>query len=159
MAVGWALLLGGCNVVETDGDHDARLTRVDVKSGSQVGVIDCWVTMEFGQYPHGGSAKDVVLRFYSDALVEPAEFDWVYIASHDVRQRDGGGVAPLRATRPDSPPPLDRPIRVRFPLAARSEPDPSPTWLQTELYWGRRIQHAVRDSIQPATLGAETPSI
>jgi hypothetical protein len=128
----------------------ANVTEMTPGGNVGSGALDCWLTLEFARLPAGSDARDVRVRFHSLALERPAEFGWDYIAANDVIANGAGfgsGYRPDAGTTPDSPPPLDRPIRVRFPLDARRviESAPDTLWLEVELSWGgRRVAGAKR---------------
>lgn len=81
------------------------------------------------------------VRFESIALEQPAELDWTFIASHDVEPRGtefGSGYRPIAESTPDAPPPLGRPLKVKFPLKGKRQIEDAPTtlWLEAEVWWG-----------------------
>jgi len=117
------------------------------------GELDCWLTLEFDRYPDGADLRDVRIRFDSIALVEPAEFDWAYLASHDVIAQGGdfgSGHSKAEVTRPGEDPPLGQPTKIRLPLRARRQIEnaPSTLWLEAELYWGGAKQDSLRRSLE-----------
>ena len=154
----FACLLGlfgasGCNLIDVITGREARLLEMVPGGNVGTGALDCWLTMEFRDYPEDADLRDVRVRFYSAALKKPAEFDWRYIASNDVKANGtafGSGYVKAQNTTPDAPPPLGEPIKVRFPLSARDviEDAPSTLWLQAELYWGGEVQHSLRRTIE-----------
>ena len=62
----------------------------------------------------------------------------------------GSGYHEAEMTLPTQPPPLGKPTKVRFPLAARRviEQAPSTLFLEAELYWGGEKQHTLRKTIE-----------
>lgn len=153
--VSGALLLGlcaapGCNMVQAI-FADAKIDKMVPGGNVATGGLDCWLTLEFQSYPKGVDPKDVEVRFRSEALVRPATFGWAYIAERDVVSKGakfGSGHASLESTTPDAPPPLDEPIKVRFPLQAKHRLETSGAiWLYAELWWGGKKQDTVRRTI------------
>ena len=142
----------GCNVIETVFGGDVFIRNMVAGQKLSNGQVDCWLTLEFKGLPE--NARDIRVRFESVALEEPAEFDWAYIARHDVVSqgaRFGSGHAPLKKTTPSSPPPLGEELKVNFPLRAKRKLDPAPSaiWLHASVYYGydeqdsdkRRLDH------------------
>lgn len=147
-----ATSLAGCNLIEAV-FSDASVSGMVPGGNVATGGLDCWLTLEFESLPDGIDPRDVRVRFESLALVEPAEFDWAYIASHDrlaKGQKFGSGHQPNEATRPDTDPPLGSPLKVRFPLNARRRIDdmPTPLWLEAQLFWGGVKQGSERRTIE-----------
>jgi hypothetical protein len=134
----------GCNVV--DALRDPALEVVEMVPGANVatGGLDCWLTVEIaGPAPEGIDPSDLRVRFRSPALPEPVDFDWAWIADHDVvvdpaDAAPGGGHRYATRTRPDAAPPVGERVKVRFPLSTRGivADAPSPVWLEAELVWG-----------------------
>ncbi len=150
----------GCNIVDAATSRGATLIRMMPGRNAETGSLDCWLTIEFRSYPEEADARDVRVRFYSDALSEPAEFDWDFIAANDVladRTKLRGGHRESDRTRPAANPPLGEALKVRFPLDALPtiEQAASPVWLQAELYWGGEIQDSLRRSIEHVYSGTE----
>ena len=144
--------LAGCNLIET-AFSNASLRGMVPGGNVATGQLDCWLVLEFESTPEGIDPKDVRVRFESMALLEPAEFDWAYIASHDrlaQGQRFGSGHKNNEATTPNTDPPLGSPMKVRFPLRARQRIDdmPTPLWLEAQLYWGGVKQSTERRTIE-----------
>ncbi len=52
----------------------------DMTPGGNIGSggMDCWLTLEFKGPPEGTDARDVLVRFESVALKEPAKFEALY---------------------------------------------------------------------------------
>ncbi len=128
--------LFGCNPF-------AKAELSDMVPGGHIGSgeLECWLTLEFKNIPSGIDPTDIVVRFVSEALERPAEFDWEFIAERDIiaAQKFGGGHQPNPATTPNSAPPLASPVRVKFPLYAKRRIEKqvgSQIWLRAELYWG-----------------------
>jgi hypothetical protein len=117
-------------------------------------TLECWVTIEFKKYPDGENLRDVMVRFTSPALENTAAFDWKYIATHDVISRGFmKGFDPNDQSSPDEKPPLNVPVKVKYPLHAKHKLDLSPgetISLEAELFWAgkkvdsdsRSIEHA-----------------
>ena len=84
------------------------------------GQLECWLTLTFKRYPDGIDPRAVKVRFTSIALAGESSFDWDYIAARDViPQGFGRGFKPNEASQPAQIPPLDTPIRLKFPLRAK----------------------------------------
>ena len=152
-ALGLAASLAGCNLIDTNLARHAELSHMVPASSEEAGALECWLTLEFKRYPKGGDLRDVVVRFESIALAEPAEFDWEYIASRDKltrREGFGPGLHEAEMTSPVSRPPLGQPTMVRFPLHARPVIDDAPAtlYLEAELYWGGEKQDSLRRTIE-----------
>jgi hypothetical protein len=148
-----AIGAAACNMIDTDLARNAELSHMVPASSDEAGELECWLTVEFKRYPKGGNLRDVVVRFESIALAEPAEFDWEYIASRDKRTRRegfGAGLHEAEMTTPVSRPPLGQPTMVRFPLRARHVIDDAPDilYLEVELYWGGERQDSLRRTIE-----------
>ena len=150
--LGLAASLAACNLIDTNLARHAELSHMVPSSSHEAGALECWVTLEFKRYPKGGDLRDVVVRFESMALAEPAEFDWEYIATRDkLTRRNGFGVLhEAEMTSPVSRPPLGQPTMVRFPLQARAVIDDAPAtlYLEAELYWGGEKQDTLRRTIE-----------
>lgn len=124
----------------------------DMVAGGDIGRGDlgCWVTMKFDKLPDG-DPRDVVVKFHSEALNGMPEFDWKYIATHDVVQQESGwGYQENTATTPDQPPPLGQITKVKFPLNAKRRIENMGTsiWLNAELHWGGKKQDSDKDNIR-----------
>jgi hypothetical protein len=147
------LLLSACNWIDASMGRGASISAMAPGDNVSTGELDCWLTIDFDSVPKGVDPRDVRVRFSSIALLEPAEYDWSYIASHDVVPNGGGFGSGYRAatnTQPDTAPPLGEPVKARFPLKARRkiENAPSTIWLEAELYWGGRKQDTLRRTIE-----------
>ena len=123
----------------------------DMVAGGDIGRGDlvCWLMLKFDKAP--GDAKNVVVKFHSDALEGVSEFDWEYISTHDVVQNESGwGHSENKATTPDRPPPPGETLKVRFPLKAkrRLELSGATLWLNAEVYWGGELQDSEKDNIR-----------
>ncbi len=150
--LGLAASLAACNLIDTNLGRHAELSHMVHASSEEAGALECWLTLEFKRYPMGGDLRDVVVRFESIALAEPAEFDWEFIASRDklARVGFGPGLHEAEMTSPVNRPPLGQPTMVRFPLRARAVIDDAPAtlYLEAELYWGGERQDALRRTIE-----------
>ncbi len=154
VAVAACLLLPACNLVDIALGRHAKIENMVPGGNVVTGGLDCWLTLHFARLPDGVDPKDVKVRFESVALVEPAEYDWAYIADHDFEVKGGSsafGSGHIQAehTTPDRPPELGRPTKVRFPLKARSEIENAPDtiWLHATLYWGGEKQHSYKRNL------------
>ena len=136
------------------GCSDAKLSNMIPGGNVATGRLDCWLTFEFESPPSGVDPRDVRVRFSSVALVEPAEFDWAYIASHDYLAKSegafGSGNTQAQHTTPDGAPPVGEAIKARFPLRAKQEIEnaPSPLWLEAELWWGGKKQDSLKRTLE-----------
>lgn len=152
-AVGCCLVLSGCNLIDAALGRHAKIEKMVPGGNVATGGLDCWLTLNFATLPDGVDLTDVKVRFESEALLEPAEFDWAYIASHDFLAAEAGkfGAGNIKAdhTAPGRPPELGRPTKARFPLKARSkiQADPDQIWLHATLYWGGKKQHSYKRNI------------
>lgn len=133
---------------------DASLSDMVPGGNIATGELECWLTVEFEQLPEGIDPKDVKIRFVSDALAAPTEFDWRFIAQNDLEVKGnaafGGGFRARDETGPGGPPPLNEPLRVKFPLQAKRRIRMnfgSTLWLHAELYWGGVKQDSAKRSI------------
>lgn len=133
----------GCNMIDAALGRDAHLSNLVPGQSVQGGDLQCWLTFEFDRVPDDIDARDVVVRFSSPALRHPVEFDWDYIASHDMIVPEGNasfGTAHRsnEASTPSKPPPVGAPFKVKFSLPAkeRIENAPSTLWLRADLVWG-----------------------
>jgi hypothetical protein len=147
-AVGLAL---ACTAVACG---DAELS--DMVPGGHIvtGELECWLTLEFKRLPEGIDPKDVKIRFVSEALETPAEFGWPFIARNDYELRKNVSFGPAMrrkfSTTAAGPPPLNEPLRVKFPLEAKRRVQmgfASTLWLHAELWWGGEKQDSVKRSI------------
>lgn len=134
---------------------DAQLSDMVPGGNIMTGQLECWLTLEFERLPDGIDPRDVKVRFVSDALEAPAEFDWRFIASHDLAVKEnaafGSRFQAKETSHPDGPPPLKDPLRVKFPLEAKRRVRTgfgSTLWLHAELYWGGEKQDSVKRSIE-----------
>ena len=149
----FSLFFAGCNVIDIVRGKHASVSKMVPGGDVATGELDCWVTLEFERYPSTADLTDVKLRFESVALVEPAEYDWQYIASRDVvaaGERFGSGHRDAEHTKPGEKPPLMQPTKVRLPLRAKRviENMPSPLVLDVTLYWGGEKQDSARRTIE-----------
>lgn len=141
----------GCNWIEVafaSAEIEEMIPGQNVGSGE----LDCWLVLRFDEYPKGIDPKQVRVRFASEALEQPAEFDWAFIARNDVVANGtafGSGHRPNPNTRPDTVPPLNQELRVRFPLRAKTsvESSSSRLWLNAELFWGSKRQDSERRTL------------
>jgi len=148
-----ALAAAGCNFIDVVRGRHAMLSEMVPGGNIGNGELDCWLTLEFGRYPDGADLRDVRIRFDSIALVEPVEFDWDYIASHDMIAQGGdfgSGYRKAEVTRPGEDPPLGQPTKIRLPLRARRQIEnaPSTLWLEAELSWGGVVQDSAKRTIE-----------
>jgi hypothetical protein len=148
-----SLAAAGCNFIDVVRGRHAKISKMVPGGNIANGELDCWITLEFDRYPDGADLRDVRIRFESIALVEPAEFDWAYIASRDVVAQGsdfGSGHRKAEATQPGGNPPLGQPTKVRLPLRAKRkiENAPSTLWLEAELFWGGEKQDSLRRSLE-----------
>ena len=156
--LGWSiaallLLVGGCNLIDLTLGRHASLSHMSPGGNLGDGELECWLTLEFQRYPEDSDLRDVVVRFESIALAEPAEFDWSFIARNDKiarGERFGLGYREAEMTSPAKPPPLGEPTKVRFPLRAKLMIDdaPSTLYLEADLYWGGVKQDSLRAGIE-----------
>jgi hypothetical protein len=142
--------VAGCNVVSLL--RDAEITRMVPGSNLGTGDLECTLVLEFGEPPAGVDPTDVRVVFESPALAGPVEFDWDYIARHDVRAQGtsfGSGYRKNEATTPHMGPPSDEPIQVKFPLGGRDrfQARGHPT-LTARLLWGGESQHSASRTIE-----------
>ena len=138
----------GCNPFS-----DATIRKMVPGASVASGNFECWLTLEFKDYPKGADPRDVRVRFESLALEEPAEFDWSFIASHDVVPKGtgfGSGHAPYEASSASTDPPLGQELKVKFPLRARDRIDDAPKrlYLHASLYWGGKRQASMKRTIE-----------
>jgi hypothetical protein len=143
MMKGWkrlaviALLLGaaGCGYFKS-----ARITQMVPGMSPAMDKVECWLTIELKKVPGGASPRDLKVRFSSIALAQDVEFDWEYIAGHDVVSKGfAQGFSENPQSRPEGDPPLGVPIMVCYPLPARERitiPQGETIKLQAELLWG-----------------------
>jgi len=108
--------------------------------------------LEFERYPDGADARDVSMRFHSNALEDTPEFDWAYNAERDVISGEafGSGNRRNEGTTAAGGPPLGQPIKVKFPLYAKRELETRTPeiWLHADLYWGGVKQDSTKRDIQ-----------
>ena len=148
--LGLALALAGCNVIDAITAKPVRIARMVPGGNVATGGLECWLTLEIGEWPSGAAADDLRVRFSGLALETPAEFDWAFVAANDVvaaGSEFGSGHAPATATRPDAPPPAGASIKIRFPLDAKQEIAEAPDLLELDaevLVGGRRVDHERR---------------
>jgi hypothetical protein len=139
----WLALLG-CS--------DAKIDNMIAGGNIGTGELECWLVLKFDRYPEGANARDVKVRFHSNALSGKPEFNWTYIAGRDViaGKRFGDGNRPNEATTASSEPPLGQPIKVKFPLYAKREIETRTheIWLHADLYWGGVKQDSMKRDIQ-----------
>ncbi len=114
--------------------------------------LECWLTIEFKKLPSGINPRDVKVRFTSIALDEPAEFDWDYIASHDViAQGMMKGYKDNPDSQPGSDPPLGIPLKVNYPFKAKEVIELKQgevIKLKAELYWGGKLVDSDETTIE-----------
>jgi hypothetical protein len=143
-----ALLAAGCGFVF---GKDASLSSMVPGGNLMDGELECWLTLEFEKYPEGVDPRDVSVRFASEALAVPAEFDWSYIAEKDmVAKGMQAGNQWNKETSADAAPPLHEPLKVKFPLMAKRQIEKrvgSTIWLEAELWWGGKKQDSVKRAI------------
>ena len=133
--VGLVLFWSGCSLFSS-----AELSEMVPGMSKQMDKLECWLTIEFKKYPEGIDLRDVRVKFTSMALEEPEEFDWDYIADQDVISLGFmKGYNPNPASSPDEDPPLNTPIKVKYPLRAKhyiNIPAGETILLKADLYWG-----------------------
>ncbi len=99
----------------------AKIKEMIPGMSSTMETLECWLTIEFTKYPKSGSPRDVKVKFSSIALEGDEVFDWAYIAEHDVISLGFmKGFKPNDASSPSADPPLDTPLKIKFPLSAKS---------------------------------------
>jgi len=134
------------------GCSDAKIDKMIPGGNIGSGELECWLVLEFDSYPKGADLRDVSVRFHSNALSDTPEFDWAYIAERDVipGERFGEGHRRNDDTTAESKPPLGQPIKVKFPLYAKSELETrtNAIWLHADLYWGGVKQDSMKRDIQ-----------
>jgi len=94
--------------------------------------------------------REISVVFTSEALKDDLEFDWEFIAAHDVERRTQGmGWKEIADTTAESEPPLGRELNVRFPLELREQfiPD-GQIWLEATLWWGGQPQDTIKRSLE-----------
>ncbi|MDJ0848769.1 MAG: hypothetical protein QNK04_10350 [Myxococcota bacterium] len=148
-----AALLVAVTAVGCNPFSDAKIRKMVPGDSVASGSFECWLSLEFLDYPTNADPRDVRVRFESVALEEPAEFDWSFIAAHDVVPRGtgfGSGHAPLEASSADTDPPLGQELKVKFPLRARERIDDPPRrlYLRASLYWGGKKQASMKRTIE-----------
>jgi hypothetical protein len=133
------------------GCSNAEIDRISAGGNILSGELESWLVLNFQSYPDGVDPRDVVVRFHSEALDGTEEFDWGYIAGSDViaGERFGSGNRPNHATTAAEGPPLDQPLKVKFPLYAKREILTSNRriWLHADLYWGGVRQDSAKQDI------------
>jgi hypothetical protein len=154
LAVAACLLLPACNVIDIALGRDAKIEKMVPGGSAATGGLSCWLTFNFARLPSGVDPTDVIVRFESEALAEPAEFDWAYIAANDYLVTEAGsgfgaGHRKAEHTTPSQPPALGKPTKVNFALKARRQIDANPDqiWLHATLYWGGKKQHSYKRNI------------
>jgi len=139
---GWltlAVLIGG-------GYGGYRLYRARVL-GAQDATLSCSLRIAesqadceatFHRYPASGDPTDVLLRLSGPTLVEEVAVDWAFLAPLDKRE----GPAPNAS----EPPPLERPLRWRVPVALvpRLQPGVGDFIVRAKLFWAGRQQDLAR---------------
>ncbi len=158
LAVTVSAIAGGlvaCNVIDAALGRHAHLSNMVPGQSVTGGDLQCWLTMEFDRLPEGIDHRDVVVRFTSVALERPVEFDWQYIASHDLIVPDGGqafgaGHQRFEASKPSQPPPVGQAFKVKFTLPAKQtiENAPDTLYLEAELVWGGQSQDSTQRTIE-----------
>ena len=133
--------------------NDARIIAITPGQSINGGDLDCWLTLEFDEVPSGIDPQDIKVRFESVALVEPSEFDWAYIAAHDVVSAGdhfGAGYNENLATSPDGPPPAGMPVKVRFKLHPKEklENKPDTLYLHATVFWGGQREDSTKRAIE-----------
>jgi hypothetical protein len=140
--------LAGC----TFGADDAHFTdMVPGEKGGTSGYLDCWIGFQLDALPEGVDSRELSVTFTSAALEEDLEFDWAFIAAHDVEKRQNGGRGwiEIADTTADGEPPLGRELNVRFPLALREQFQPDgKIWLEATLWWGGEPQDTIKRSLE-----------
>jgi hypothetical protein len=148
-----ALAAAGCNFIDVVRGRHARISNMVPGGSIATNRLDCWITLEFDRYPDAADLRDVRVRFESVALESPAEYDWAYIASHDVVAAGsafGSGHRDAPETQPGEDPPLGKPTMVQLPLRAKRviEDAPATLWLEAQLHWGGKKQDAERRTLE-----------
>ena len=152
-----ALLSGAvaCNVVDAALGRHAHLQEMVPGQSVNGGDLHCWLTMEFDRLPEGIDHRDVVVRFESVALKRPVEFDWQYIASHDLlvpqgNQAFGSGHRRNEASTPSEPPPIGTPFKIKFKLPAKTKVDKvsGALVLSAQLIWDGEEQDSLQRTIE-----------
>jgi hypothetical protein len=141
------------------GCADAKIDNMIAGGNIGSGELECWLVLEFDRYPDGRDPRDVTVRFHSIALDGMPEFDWSYIAARDVvsGKAFGSGNRPNEATTAHDNPPLEQPIKVKFPLYAKREIETrtESVWLHVDLYWGGVKQDSMKRDIQRLYVDAD----
>ncbi len=135
------------------GCGNAKIEKMVGGGNIASGHLECWLDLNFKKLPSGIDPRDVKVLFSGAAVAREVEYDWEYIAEHDVVQRGtkfGSGYRPNTETTPDSDPPLNMTIRVKFPLEAQQvvEQFSSKIWIKAELYWGGKKQDSDKEDVQ-----------
>ena len=110
------------------GQQDAVLQAVLVNVDGNIAQID----LTFEKQPATGDPKDVQITLASKALTAPVVWDWAKIAAGDNSSQ----------TTPDTPPPLNQPLRVRIPIQLKPafHGDMSDAVLEAKLQWAGMAQ-------------------
>ncbi len=142
-------LCAGCGILGIGAD--AKLSEMFPGMSERMDKLECWLTIEFKDYPEGVDLQDVQVVFSSKVLKTEDRFDWAYIAQHDVVSRGfAKGFDPNELTSPSADPPLNVPIKVKYSLRARERIDLELTEsleLQVELFWGGKKQGQLTRSV------------
>jgi|CXWL01.1.fsa_nt_gi hypothetical protein len=126
-----------------------------MRPGLNSGGLECWLTLNFKRAPKTGDSRDVRVRFSSVVLFEDEEFDWDYLASHDMKSidfKDWLGNAqtrfePVAETTPESDPPIGGSMMVKFQIRSQAEVKLKPgdeTALKATLLWAGTEQDSMR---------------
>lgn len=145
--------LPSCNVIDAAIGRHARVDEMVPGTNVASGELGCWLTIVVRDLPEDLDPTGMRVRFSSVALERPAEFDWAFIADHDVTAKGakfGSGYTPNSDTSPEAAPPIGQPIKARFPLRAKEmiEEAPNPLFLHVELLWDDRSQHSAKSTIE-----------
>ena len=113
-------------------------------------AVGCALTALIGS--GGCNLIDLTLGHHA-SVTRMVPGDWLYIARNDKLpqgQRFGIGDREAEMTRPETPPPLGEPTKVRFPLRAKRviENAPETLYLEADLYWGGVKQDSRRAPIE-----------
>ncbi|MBW2712937.1 MAG: hypothetical protein JRC77_04225, partial [Deltaproteobacteria bacterium] len=135
------------------GCGNAKIEKMVGGGNVMSGQLECWLDLNFKSIPSGIDPRDVKVRFSGAALAREMEFDWTFIADHDVVKlgtKFGSGYKSNPASTPDSDPPLNTPMRVKFPLIANQVVDQlwPQIWVKAELYWGGKKQDSAKVDVQ-----------
>jgi hypothetical protein len=148
-----SMAVTGCNFIDVVRGRHAKISKMVPGGNIGNGELDCWITLQFDRYPNGTDLRDVRIRFESEALEAPAEFDWTYIASRDVVAAGtdfGSGHRDADETQPGENPPLGKPTKIRLPLRAKREIEDAASTLRlkAELYWGGKKQDSEKRTLE-----------